>query len=393
VAALIGVGAWIPRLDAAAAPHLPAVRPSSLIAKALSERVSHLSGTVRWTADLGLPSLSGLTNGSGQSVNASSSFDPTSLLSGRQTVDIWIAGANHERISLPGTLQESDVVRDGNQAWVWDSTTAHVTHYILAGTKSVSAHAASPAPVRNAEQMTPQAVAARILSGLKESTTSVSVGMPINVAGRAAYVLRLAPDRSVAANRSSTISSIDIAIDASTGLPLRISVYAVGQVAPALQVGYTSIDYSAPSSADLAAPHGQTTSTKVIHPMAGHPASMTTSGTTTIHRMRRSGSASGSAHPAFRSAHQSVHASKPTQIIGNDWGSIFALSGPALYEGPSGFTFLELQSVTTPVSGSWGSGRILTSSLVNALFLPDGRVLVGLTTPGALERAVAGIGS
>jgi hypothetical protein len=362
VVALIGVGTWIPRLDAAAAPHLPSVSSSRVIAKALSEHVSHLSGTVRWSADLGLPSLSSLTDGNGQSISASSGFDPTSLLSGSQSVEVWIAGANRERIALPGTLEESDVVREGNQAWVWDSSSAHVTHYVLAGTEA--SRSAEPASVSRAEQVTPQAVALRILSGLKQSTTSVTVGPAVRVAGRAAYVLRLAPDRSLAANRSSTVASVDIAIDATTGLPLRVSVYAVGQTAAALQIGYTSIDYSAPSSADLAIPHGITTSTKVIHAPQRHPAS------TPRHSMLRPKAST-----------------KPKAVIGADWGSIFALSGPELYEGPSGVTFLELQSVTTAVSGSWGSGRLLTSSLVNALFLPDGRVLVGLTSPAALEAA------
>jgi outer membrane lipoprotein-sorting protein len=328
VAALIGAGAWIPRMDAAAAPHLPKISSAQVIAKVLSEHVSHFSGTVRWSADLGLPSLSNLTGAGGQAVSASSAFDPTSLLSGSQDFDVWIAGANRERIELPGTLEESDVVRDGNQAWVWDSSTAHVTHYVLAGTKT--SRGAEPDAVSDGEQVTPQALAARILAGLRQSTTSVSVANSVSIDGHSAYVLRLAPDRTVAANRASTISSIDIAVDASTGLPLRISIYAVGQAAPALQVGYTSISYSAPSSADL---------------------------------------------------------------IGADWGSIFAVSGADLYEGSSGMAFLELESVTTAVSGPWGSGRLLTSSLINALFLPNGRVLVGLTSPAALEQAVAGTAS
>jgi outer membrane lipoprotein-sorting protein len=363
VAALIGAGAWIPRMDAAAAPHLPKISSAQVIAKVLSEHVSHFSGTVRWSADLGLPSLSNLTGAGGQAVSASSAFDPTSLLSGSQDFDVWIAGANRERIELPGTLEESDVVRDGNQAWVWDSSTAHVTHYVLAGTKT--SRGAEPDAVSDGEQVTPQALAARILAGLRQSTTSVSVANSVSIDGHSAYVLRLAPDRTVAANRASTISSIDIAVDASTGLPLRISIYAVGQAAPALQVGYTSISYSAPSSADLAAPHGETTSTKVIHPHKGQRASSL--------RPRAS--------------------SKPGHVIGADWGSIFAVSGADLYEGSSGMAFLELESVTTAVSGPWGSGRLLTSSLINALFLPNGRVLVGLTSPAALEQAVAGTAS
>jgi hypothetical protein len=45
------------------------------------------------------------------------------------------------------------------------------------------------------------------------------------------------------------------------------------------------------------------------------------------------------------------------------------------------------------VSGSWGSGRLLSSALINALVLPSGRVLVGFVTPAALEQAAAKAGS
>jgi hypothetical protein len=41
------------------------------------------------------------------------------------------------------------------------------------------------------------------------------------------------------------------------------------------------------------------------------------------------------------------------------------------------------------VSGSFGSGRLLQTSLVNVLVLDDGRVAVGAVTAGALEAAVA----
>ena len=42
-------------------------------------------GTVRWTANLGIPDLSALTSGAGQSI-AQGGFDPTTLLSGSHDV-------------------------------------------------------------------------------------------------------------------------------------------------------------------------------------------------------------------------------------------------------------------------------------------------------------------
>ncbi len=437
VAGLIGLGAWLPRMDAAAAPKLPAISASKLLTKVASEHVSHLSGTVGWTANLGLPSLSSLTSGGGQTVSSGSGFDPTSLLSGTQHFNVWIGGANRQRISAQGSLQENDVVRDGNQVWLWNSSTSHVTHLVIrsqrpqtsgwTGYAPLTAQSSTPkggmmakhcpkgmagsmvpsgakrhtfsyhgpmakdgsmakaasmgtagsamSAASMAESLTPQAVASDVLAGLKASTTSVSVGSPVRVAGRSAYVLHLTPDRSVAANRASTVSSIDLAVDATTGLPLQVSVYATGQSSPALQFGYTAIDYSAPSASALSAPKGTTTSTKVVHlPGPGAVAS----------------------HTHLRPAHRQPagHQSNGPKVIGSDWGSIFSLSGGThLFASGSGATSSELTTATTAVSGSWGSGRLFKSALVNALFLPNGRVLVGFATPSALEHAASGLAS
>ena len=48
----------------------------------------------------------------------------------------------------------------------------------------------------------------------------------------------------------------------------------------------------------------------------------------------------------------------------------------------------ELHDATTPVSGAWGSGRLLHTSLGNVLFLSDGRVAAGFVSPSALEAAI-----
>ena len=53
----------------------------------------------------------------------------------------------------------------------------------------------------------------------------------------------------------------------------------------------------------------------------------------------------------------------------------------------------QLAEIGSPVSGAWGSGRLVTSKLVNALILPDGRMLVGLVTPDRLEAAAGQLGS
>ena len=41
------------------------------------------------------------------------------------------------------------------------------------------------------------------------------------------------------------------------------------------------------------------------------------------------------------------------------------------------------------VSGSWGKGRLLSTSLVNAVITDDGRIAVGSVVPERLYQALA----
>jgi hypothetical protein len=46
-----------------------------------------------------------------------------------------------------------------------------------------------------------------------------------------------------------------------------------------------------------------------------------------------------------------------------------------------------LTRAMTPVSGSYGSGRVLRTKLVSVLLLDDGRAFVGAVRPEVLEQA------
>ena len=48
-----------------------------------------------------------------------------------------------------------------------------------------------------------------------------------------------------------------------------------------------------------------------------------------------------------------------------------------------------LLRAATPVHGSWGSGRLLRTSLFSVLITSNGRVLIGAVTPSVLYAAAA----
>jgi len=72
-----------------------------------------------------------------------------------------------------------------------------------------------------------------------------------------------------------------------------------------------------------------------------------------------------------------------TTVVGQDWTQVVIAHNVQLPVG--GFS---LHDATTPVSGAWGSGRLLHTALANVLFLSDGRVVAGFVSPSALEAAI-----
>jgi hypothetical protein len=71
-------------------------------------------------------------------------------------------------------------------------------------------------------------------------------------------------------------------------------------------------------------------------------------------------------------------------MVGHDWATVAIFHNVQIPKQAG-----ELLKAATPVSGSFGSGRLIQTSLVNVLVLDDGRVAVGAVTVGALEAAVA----
>jgi outer membrane lipoprotein-sorting protein len=362
VAGLIGLGAWLPTVTAgASAPNLPALTPAQLIAKTSQAHIDGLSGTILWKANLGLPDISGLTGGQG----GSSSFNWTTLLSGDHTIKVWDAGARQQRLALPSTMAEVDFVRNGAQAWYYDSSTDKVTHLVPAtGATTGGSQTDQPAaPAQPAEPaLTPDQIAQKVLGHLSPST-QVSVDSPVYVGSspsRAAYQLVVRPAAGTAGEASSTVSRITMAIDAQSFVPLQVTVDAKGAAA-ALQVGYQSVKFQAPAASEFAAPTGTSETTKTV---GGH------SGTTGDH-----GTGTGS---------------KPA-VAGPPWGQVATFGNVNL----SAQARHQLSQVSTPVTWTSGagqlSGQLVQTNLLNALILPDGRVLAGFVTPATLE-STAGAG-
>src|SRR3984885_4869461 len=125
---------------------------------------------------------------------------------------------------------------------------------------------------------------------------------------------------------------------------------------------------------------------------SGNPVTITTAGSP-----GSSGWTGYAPMSGFSSAAISVDTSSPAgpTVLGKDWLSVAVLSGALSASGgiaPDGGSaniLGALLSASTPVHGSWGSGRLLRTSLLSVLLLSGGKVLVGAVAPSVLYADAA----
>jgi outer membrane lipoprotein-sorting protein len=334
---------------AQAAPGLPSRTPAQLLAEVADSTTPPLTGTVVETASFGLPALPATANPASLS----------SLLTGSHTVRVWYASPQHFRLAVPESLSESDVIRDGRTAWLWQSTLNKVTKFIL------PAHAAEKDSGSVPKQPpTPQQAAKAVLA-VVGPTTTVRVDSNVTVAGQAAYALVLAPK-----DARSLVGQVQIDVDGSNGVPLRLQVFARGASSPAFQVGYTDIHFVMPAAADLS-----------FTPPSG----------ATVTQVNLSSGAPGGAKD---------HAKPDVSTTGSGWLTVLELPSSALTSGAntsgggsssgdSAGVLRALLASATPVHGAWGSGRLLRTSLVSVLMTDQGTTFAGAVQPSVLYAAAA----
>ena len=395
-------------MASAAAPSLPAKTPAQLLTElgqAAGRSARPFTATVQQTANLGLPELPGMSRASGAT---------SSLLDGSQSIDIWYGGPKRVRIAVPVQAGESDLRRDGGTVWLWNSKTQTATQVTLPaqvhaknaptgnGPAGPGGSSTSPQPPD-----TPQAAASQFLAAIGPSTV-VGVQSNVYVADRPAYQLSLAPRSS-----QSLVGRVLLAIDASSGVPLRVEVYGRGSAGLAYSIGYSKLAYGTPSAANFSftPPPGATVKKQTV---PGDPAAL----------LRGLGLPSGSSLPGSGPTGQ---AGTPT-VIGSDWLSVVATradpavaaavrqllsSQPATPQtgnssdgffgssstaapGPASVPvgpYLEplraLLLASQPVSFTGGSGRLLQTTLYSVLVTSKGQILAGAVTPSVLYADVA----
>jgi outer membrane lipoprotein-sorting protein len=362
--AVIGGGAAARTLAASADPSLSPRTAAQLLVDLQTARLDGGSGTVVEQADLGLPSLPGL-GGQGSS-------DLSSLVSGSHTMRVWFSGPDQARVALLGTLGEQDVITNGKDVWQWDSQKNTATHSVLSGQDAQGKDAQGQDPQGkdtpgkhpgfNPSELpkTPQDAANAALAAI-DPTTKVSTSGAARVAGRSAYELVLQPR-----DTTSLIGRVTLAIDSQRHVPLRVQVYPAASDKAAFQVEFTQVSFARPDAAQFRftpPPNAKVTEQK--------PA----------------------ADNATKQPDATAQQDRPT-IVGQGWTSVVIAKMPAdaassaTPKSDRGGRTFSIDALPR-VSGSWGSGHLVTSKLFSVLITDDGRVLAGAVHPDRLYQAAA----
>ncbi len=425
----------------AAGPALPGRTPAQLLADVQQAKPpSVFSGVISESANLGFPSLPNIAGLSSSTLSASN------WISGTHTVDVWYGGPEHLRVAVPVSFGETDLRVNGDDVWLWDSHSQMATRYLLpAGHLPV--HHRSPAIDRWA--MTPLQAANLLLSAVGP-TTSVTVPGTATVAGRSAYQLVIGPrtDQSLIGR-----IVIDVDSQTYVPLQVQVFARGVGSPAFQVGFTSLSLAAPAASNFTFTPPAGAHVKTVKLPPGALPvqtapgvvPGSVGGAGTSArlriSHPIKLKDGLQVHASMATAPARAVVPAmpggvtGSDQRVLGKGWLSVAVFSGvnglaaltgsggprgwvsggsvasserasfgtltvspteAGVRAGESGQPPAQLAALlrvllnaAKPVHGTWGSGKLLETTLLNVLITSNGKVLIGAVRPAVLYADAA----
>lgn len=346
---LVVAGSGLVASRAIAEDKLPTISAEKLLVAVQEAKIDGLSGTVVQNANLGIPSIPGTAGSRGSNFN--------SLISGSHTLRVWYASPDKARVALLGTLGESDLITNGKDVWLWSSETNEAQH------RTIDPAAKDQKQARPDDlPKTPQEAAQRFLSEIGPTTT-VSTDSDVTVAGRSAYELVLKPkdDRSL-------VTSVKIAVDGETFVPLRVQVFGSDATDPAFSVAYESVDFTRPEDRQF-----------TFTPPPG--AKVTEAKAPTQKEIDAA---------KKKATERRDTAEKNSTVVGKGWTSVVVMKAEADTTKKSGEQG-DLQSALEQLpkkSGAWGSGRVLEGTIFSAVITDDGRVAIGAVEPQLLFDAL-----
>ncbi|MGW7068590.1 LolA family protein [Streptomyces sp. NPDC054855] len=390
-AATIGL---VPALATSGDPKLPDVTAQELIEKIAASDTEQLSGTVKISTDLGLPSLGGGMaggfapgggSGGGSGDGKGSAADPQAklmeLATGTHTLRVAADGPDKQKLSILDDAAEYSLIHNGDDVWAYDSKSNEAYHSKSAakdaGKDSKDSGDSGDKDLPKGVPSTPKELAEEALKAV-DDTTSVKVDGTAQVAGRDAYRLVIKPKQS-----GSTIGQITVAVDSETGTPLKFTLTPSGGGSAVVDAGFTKVDFGKPAA-----------STFDFTPPKGAKVTEGDDAKAEKHGFKDGGKEFGGKEFKAGKEFKGGEDLNGLNVIGKGWNSIAELElpgGQGLPTGASGDIPQDAQgfldSLGDKVSGDFGSGTVFKTRLINALITEDGKVYAGAVTKEALVKA------
>jgi len=226
------------------APLAQAVHDALTAGGAGGHPIQGVTAQIQWTDRL----LEGanLASGGGEA----SQLTASPLISGASG-RLWLSKDGRVRLELQSEKGDTQVYYDGHTVSVYDASSNTLYRYTPPAREggwsndeqeaSVEAHRNTPGHAIDAPGESHEAPSvAKIEEAIShlEKHADVSGATPTDVAGQAAYTVRVSPKES-----GSLLAGVELSWDAVHGVPLRAAVYSTESSAPVLELAATSISY------------------------------------------------------------------------------------------------------------------------------------------------------
>lgn len=227
--ALVAVLAALPALIGALPASDAAVSATALRARVLASAGVGFSGYAESAGGLALPVTDQLTS-------------VANLFSERTTMRVWWRSGTDHRVDVITAGGETDTRTGPGETWTWEYERATAT-------RRTTTPLALPAP----PDLLPSAIGRRLVS--EASAAELSRIGARRVAGRDALGVRITPSQP-----ASSVSSVDVWVDARSGLPLQVQVFGREAGRTALDTRFLDLELTRPDAATTAftPPYGAT---------------------------------------------------------------------------------------------------------------------------------------
>jgi outer membrane lipoprotein-sorting protein len=225
----VGIGATALALAVSAGPVPPPKPLAQAIHDALAAPpVSGVSARIQLTDHL-IEGANLAGNGGGEAGKLASS----PLLSGASG-RLWVGQDGHARLELQSEKGDTQILYDGHTVSLYDASTNTLYRYTPPAREPTSG---GQQDSRHNDKIP---TVAQIQEGIDRlgKHANVSGATPTDVAGQAAYTVRISPREN-----GGLIAGAELSWDAVHGVPLRAAVYSTGGSSPVIELAATEISY------------------------------------------------------------------------------------------------------------------------------------------------------